>query len=58
MFLRPIKDTCVNTAPRWFMFDNPEQYFNACVFRGKYTCKVICVWYVHRAWRKEHGEKL
>ena len=29
MFLRPIKDTCVNTAPHWFMFDDPEQYFNA-----------------------------
>ena len=36
------------------MSDDAEQYFNAWqgVFGGSDTRKVICVWHVHRAWRK------
>ena len=29
IFLRAIKDKCGTIAPRWFMSDNAEQYFNA-----------------------------
>ena len=50
IFLRAIKDKCGTIAPRWFMSDDLEQYFNAWqgVFGGSDTRKVICVWHVHR----------
>ena len=36
------------------MSDDADQYFNAWqgVFEGSDTCNVICVWHVHRIWRK------
>ena len=58
--LRAIKDKFGTIAPHWFMSDNVEQYFNAWqgVFGGSDTCKVICVWRVHRVWRKAIKEHI
>ena len=59
-FLTAIKNvTGVLKAPRWFMSDDAEQYFNSWkgMFGAEGTIKLLCALHVDRAWRnalKEH----
>ena len=51
--LKSIKERTGPLQPRWFMSDDANQYFNARkgVFGAKETSKLLCAWYVDRAWR-------
>ena len=59
-FFEALKDACGILKPKWFMSDCAEQYHNAWkgVFGVIETKKVICIWHVHRAWRKALKEHI
>ena len=60
VFFTTIKNACGMVTPKWFMSDCAEQYYNAWqgVFDTTETTKVICIWHVHRAWRKSLREHI
>ena len=59
-FFEAIKRTCGDIAPKWSMSDCAEQYFNAWkgVFDVSQTNKLVCIWHIHRAWRKALREHI
>lgn len=59
-FFVAIKSICGNITPKWFMSDCAEQYFNAWkgFFDVSKTTKLVCIWHVHRAWRKALKEHI
>ena len=53
-FLKEVRRTSGYLAPKWFMSDDADQFFNAWsgVFGKKGTKKILCSWHVDRSWRK------
>lgn len=53
IFFSHLKEKTGSFSPKWFMSDMAEQYFSSwtSVFGGSPN-KLLCVWHVDRAWRK------
>ena len=53
-FLMVVKENVGSIQPCWVMTDDAEQYFSAwvAVFGMGPPRKLLCTWYVDRAWRK------
>ncbi len=53
LFFSHLKEKTGSFSPKWFMSDMAEQYYSSwiSVFGGSPN-KLLCVWHVDRAWRK------